>query len=255
METLIRTPRQDRSQLTMARVLDTFEKLLRHKAYDQITVNEISEKSQAAVSSIYARFKDKRAILFAVFDRLRDDTAVHFRKTCSRAVEKNDSFEGVLNDVILALITWYRQHDKVIKAAFLLNDRYIYERTAANLRLGSVALAQALTATLPAGDPEQTARCAKFVFRIVSAVMHDQVVFDTIKPWGKAWSTRDLANQITKAAIAQLPQSSWELSNHRAGTLRSKRTKGANGSAAAASKATNETRASETPRLDNANGK
>ena len=55
MNERIREPRQDRSQATMERVLDAFEKLLRKSSYETITINDIAAESSTGAGSIYAR--------------------------------------------------------------------------------------------------------------------------------------------------------------------------------------------------------
>ena len=68
----IRQPRQDRSQETMTRILDAFEGLIRSRPYAQLMINNIAREATTGAGSIYARFRDKRSILLAVQDRLRN---------------------------------------------------------------------------------------------------------------------------------------------------------------------------------------
>src|SRR6218665_4183893 len=80
-QNLIRAPKQDRSQRTMDRISDATLKLLDERDYDSITIADIARTAKTGTSSIYARFKDKRAILLASHQAVRARAVVRGRKS------------------------------------------------------------------------------------------------------------------------------------------------------------------------------
>ena len=64
---LIRQPSQARSQRTMDEVYRALRELLRRKPFERITINELASEAGVAVGSIYARFKDKNALLAGLY--------------------------------------------------------------------------------------------------------------------------------------------------------------------------------------------
>ncbi len=64
-----RPPKQRQSQQTRERILPAAEELLRDKCFDDISVAEVVARAQSSSGSFYARFPDKRALLYALPER------------------------------------------------------------------------------------------------------------------------------------------------------------------------------------------
>jgi len=58
-----RPPQQDRSSRTEQRILDATKRLMAERPFHEITVAEIAREADASVSSFYARFRSKEALL------------------------------------------------------------------------------------------------------------------------------------------------------------------------------------------------
>ena len=61
----VTAPRQARSQRTFERILAALGELLAEKSFDQVAMAELAQRAGCAVTSIYARFKDKRSMIAA----------------------------------------------------------------------------------------------------------------------------------------------------------------------------------------------
>lgn len=59
---------QTRSQATRDKLVSALESLLRHKAFEQITVSEIAGKAGVSVGAVYTRFENKDAFIPVLFD-------------------------------------------------------------------------------------------------------------------------------------------------------------------------------------------
>ena len=60
---------QKRATKTREKILTALEKLLESKEFETISIADIAGEGQVAVGSIYSHFKDKDALLPALFDR------------------------------------------------------------------------------------------------------------------------------------------------------------------------------------------
>jgi len=65
----LRPPRQDRSRRTLERILDVTEALLEEQRFEAIPVARIVREAGTSVGAFYARFRDKDALLPALYQR------------------------------------------------------------------------------------------------------------------------------------------------------------------------------------------
>lgn len=72
LPSLVRAPRQRRSQATVDRILAATADLLKARGFAEITVAEIVEAAGVAVGSFYARFQDKDAVLHTLEQQMRE---------------------------------------------------------------------------------------------------------------------------------------------------------------------------------------
>jgi AcrR family transcriptional regulator len=97
----IRKPRQDRSRRTLEAVLDAVEELIAERGVEVLKLGDIAARAGYTTGAIYARFRDKEAILEQLYDRF-----------VRRAIEAMDqgyptlTAEGV--DFTAALTFWVR---------------------------------------------------------------------------------------------------------------------------------------------------
>jgi len=64
-----RAAHQDRSRRTLEQILDAAERLMATRPFREISVAEIAQVAGASISSLYARFTDKEALLGAIYER------------------------------------------------------------------------------------------------------------------------------------------------------------------------------------------
>ncbi len=67
--TQVRTPRQERSQASMERVLSATEKLLRTQLFEELTLQQILREARVSVGSFYGRFASKDALVACLHER------------------------------------------------------------------------------------------------------------------------------------------------------------------------------------------
>ena len=65
----LREPHQERARRTLKRILDVTEALLEERTFEAISVSEIVRAAGTSVGAFYARFRDKDALLSALYGR------------------------------------------------------------------------------------------------------------------------------------------------------------------------------------------
>ena len=63
-----RAAQQDRSRRTLEQILAAAERLMAKRPFHSISVAEIAKEAGASISSLYARFADKEALLGAIYE-------------------------------------------------------------------------------------------------------------------------------------------------------------------------------------------
>lgn len=79
----VRTGRQPRSQKTQEAILDSAEALFSGKGADASSMADVAAGAGCSVGAVYHHFRDKRALLYALFGRVSED----FRATTQDAVD------------------------------------------------------------------------------------------------------------------------------------------------------------------------
>jgi AcrR family transcriptional regulator len=69
-DTGVRPPQQRRSRESLERVLQAGEELLAERGYEGFTIAEVSRKAKVSVGSVYGRFENKDALVYAIHRRL-----------------------------------------------------------------------------------------------------------------------------------------------------------------------------------------
>jgi AcrR family transcriptional regulator len=206
MHDRIREPRQDRSQATMIRILDAFEKLLRTGAYESITINEIAAASSTGAGSIYARFDGKRSILLAVHARVRDRARRYFQALFDPDANRDESLEAGIERIARGMFAWHKKHRGVIKTSLLLDDVDIYRGISASFHPWNGQLALMLRARDPELSQELAATTATAILQITTAALQQWVIFGRVSPVGQALTDKELVAVIVAAAMGQFRQ-------------------------------------------------
>jgi AcrR family transcriptional regulator len=113
-------PRQARSKRTQEALLDALETLLQQRFFEQITIQEIAEEAGVAVGTVYRRFRNKEALLPALYrrlDRKMADWADH-------VLPRNGPPDGVslydeIHHLVLAHVQFYRNNAPILRTLYL----------------------------------------------------------------------------------------------------------------------------------------
>jgi len=200
----IRQPRQGRSQETMIRILDAFEKLLRQRAYATIKISDIATESSTGAGSIYARFDGKRSILLAVHARLRERVRQYYRSLFDPMTAAGEGIEGAVERITRGMLAWHKQNEAIIKTSLILDDPDIYQGISTSFRPYSAQLSLLLRARKPSLSEHEAMTAAIAIHQITIATLQQRAIFGGISPIGHELTDHDLVEVIVAAALGQL---------------------------------------------------
>ena len=92
----MRRGQQSRSQRTQEELLKAAALLVSEKGIDATSVADVAERAGCSVGSVYHHFRDKKALLYAVFDRMCEE----LRATTQDAVDPARWAGATLTDVL-----------------------------------------------------------------------------------------------------------------------------------------------------------
>ena len=92
----VRAGQQTRSQKTQAALLDAAETLFVEHGVEHTSVAAIARQAGCSVGAVYHHFRDKKAVLYALFTRLTDE----IRATTEAAVDPNRWEGATITDIV-----------------------------------------------------------------------------------------------------------------------------------------------------------
>ncbi len=199
----IRAPVQKRSQKAMDRIMTALEALLAKKRFDRITIQELAQRSRTSTSSIYARFRDKQALILGLHLRLREQALESLEKLTDPARWSGEPTARIVARCVPPSVRFYRKHGALIRAALTVDDAEMRERQASVLRVA----AEKFGRLIPANTPQQAVAvnaAIDFSVRMVASVMYSALMFDQVEIGRKPLSDRELSKHLTESITALL---------------------------------------------------
>jgi AcrR family transcriptional regulator len=92
----VHTTRQSRSQRTQESLLDAAEALFSEKGADATSVADVAARAGCSVGSVYHHFRDKKALLYALFDRMSEQFRAATRDAVGPARWEGASIADIL---------------------------------------------------------------------------------------------------------------------------------------------------------------
>ncbi len=197
-------PRQARSRQTLERVLDAFVELLAKKPFEEITMAELARRSKIAVTSIYARFENKQALVLAAHERHRDEMISAIDKLLDPAAWRGAPLEVIVREVLARVIADRRSRLPLLRAALLINDHEVYQRAAQISRHVSERMAALLDPHLDWIPPGERERTIDFALRSANSVLQQRLVFGDVEPARFHLSEPELGQRLADQFLATL---------------------------------------------------
>ena len=203
---VIRAPSQARSQRTMDEVYRSFYALLKTKPFDEITISDLAAHAGVAVGSIYARFRDKKALLAGLHLKVSDQAIA-----CMGPLSLPSKWEGRSDDEMVRAIMksvdrFYRREAHVLGAAYLADTGHITEMRTKVWAAAVETFTALLVARSPKSDPAQLHLAVKIIVRLTTAVTMQSVLIDWINRWKGGVSNATALEHLSRFAVDTIAQ-------------------------------------------------
>lgn len=172
----VNAPKQARSERRLQMIVHALESLLAQRTFEEITIADIGAEAGCGSGSIYARFKDKKSILVALHESMRDRQISRLDHEISRERRGDRPIEPFVEDVCRHLIGFYTNNHNLLRANYLIDNNEIYRRAASAIGHASELMAQALDCP---PDIEQSAfdERVDLGMRAIYALLQQRMVF------------------------------------------------------------------------------
>src|SRR5947209_18595862 len=91
---------------------------------------ELARRSRIAVTSIYARFENKQALVLAAHERHREEMIGEIDRMLDPVAWQGANLETIVRELMVRIVADRRSRLPLLRAALLINDREVYERAA-----------------------------------------------------------------------------------------------------------------------------
>jgi AcrR family transcriptional regulator len=111
----LKVPVQDRSRKSLERIFNAVEGLIVACGSADFTMQEVSQKSELAIGSIYSRFKNKDALLHVVHERFLERVDVDLRQRVTLVRAETRNLPDLMAGLVEALGETLRFHAKIMR--------------------------------------------------------------------------------------------------------------------------------------------
>jgi AcrR family transcriptional regulator len=117
-------PRQTRSRESQKRLLDAAEAMLERHGPEGATLPRIAKEARLSPASVYRRFRDKDALMAAVFDRFAEASARELAAEIDKKALVKIGIRAFTRQWIAAMIAGFRNRTGLIRAAVLYSQQH-----------------------------------------------------------------------------------------------------------------------------------
>ena len=202
----VKPPKQARSQETLERLLAAAAELAADKGFDDTTVAEVARRAGSSVGAFYSRFRDKDALLYAVYDRFIEEAMA----TADDALDP-ERWEGVgvpeiLTSVVRFVVSIYREQGELMRA-FVVRGHTDPTFRARQERLSDYVNEGLTRLLLPRSEElsvPNTERATAFALTLIFATIESSVLFGELRTGALTFSDDELAAELTQACFNYL---------------------------------------------------
>jgi AcrR family transcriptional regulator len=200
-ESLIRPPQQRRSQESLERVLQAGFELLRERGFEGFTLQEVSQRANVSIGSIYARVPSREALIQAVYERAMlwtEEQAEPIERAAHRPGTAREQIEAIATEAAMQVLT----HGDVLRV-FMRQaplEPWIMERAAVKSQATCEVFTHAILEhrdELRHDDPELAADIAwRLVYNTTARRITHGPAFESERQVGDAELARELARAV-----------------------------------------------------------
>lgn len=126
----VKKPCQQRSRDSLERILKSAEALIRSKGYEALTIAEVVRRSHTSTGTLYARFPDKTALLYAIHERVLEREEEEFKARLTEVDWDGLSLEETIRKLMSIKSELIKGTEKLYEAFVVTGatDRLIRQR-------------------------------------------------------------------------------------------------------------------------------
>lgn len=190
-----RPPRQARSRETLRRMLDAAEVVLVKFGPEGATLPRIAKQAGLSPASVYRRFRDKDALMRAVFSRFNERSRAGVQAEFDPETVRSLGLAAFSRRVIQGMVKGFRANAALSRAAIQYAERHTkadFVRKSGDSEAESfrrmVDTFLIWRDEIPHADPEHAIR---FGFVIVASVLKDLILFDRMRAMSRVVHVND----------------------------------------------------------------
>jgi AcrR family transcriptional regulator len=175
-------PVQERSRESLRRMLDATEEILSKYGLEGTILPRIAAESGISAANVYRRFRDKDALMAAVFERLRERSSAATAAQVDPDVVRPVGIIQFSRNIIEGMIRGYRKDAGLSRASIQYAEQHWETEFVRKTRASEAQSFQMIVDTfmiwrdqIHHSDPE---RAVRFGFIIIGLVLRELILFD-----------------------------------------------------------------------------
>ena len=180
-----RPPVQERSRESLQRMLDAAEGVIARHGLEGTTLPRIAAKAGISPSNVYRRFRDKDALMAAVFQRIRKRSAAAMTAQVDPEIVRRVGLIQFSRNIIEGMIRNFRADAALSRAAVEYSEQHWKARFVRKTRASEAQSFQTMVDTfmiwrdqIKHPDPE---RAVRFGFVMIALVLRELILFDRMR--------------------------------------------------------------------------
>ncbi len=191
----------------MHRLLDAAEDLLREEGVEGATLRAIADRAGVSVGIVYRRFRDKDAVLRAVYMRFFEAIDAGNRRALARAAQQTATTEQILTMVVRGIADGYRTHRDLVRALVLYArthpDAKFRNRARALNAVAYKRIQQLLLARRRRILHNNPKKAVAFAVSVVATMLQERILFNDVTAL-PPMSDRELVKEATQLLAGYL---------------------------------------------------
>ena len=172
----VKKPCQQRSRDSLERILKSAEALIRAKGYEALTIAEVVRRSHTSTGTLYARFPDKTALLYAIHERVLDRDGDELQARLAEVDWDGLGFEETVRKLVAIKCEVAKGTEKLYEAFVVsgATDRVVRQRGYRSKAFEEDLEVQILLKHADVIGPERAERAARIASRLWQAAREEK---------------------------------------------------------------------------------
>lgn len=185
----------------MDQVYNSLDLLLKKKDFNRITISDLATHANVAVGSIYARFKDKDALLAGLHLRSAEQMLACLEPLSASSRWRGRTDAEMVRAILRTIMRYYRRQSHILRAAFLADVRHIDESRTRVWQAAADSFTALLIHRSPRSDPIVLHSAVKAIIRFTTAAMNQAVLIDWIARWSGGIPNSRMLDELSRFAV------------------------------------------------------